>query len=39
MGATRDLLGWEPQWSLEKGMAEYISLLEKNYHEPIEAVA
>ncbi|OIO67764.1 MAG: ADP-glyceromanno-heptose 6-epimerase [Zetaproteobacteria bacterium CG12_big_fil_rev_8_21_14_0_65_55_1124] len=39
MGATRDLLGWEPQWSLEDGMAEYISLLEKNLNEPVEAIA
>ncbi len=39
MGATRDLLGWESQWSLEEGMAEYISLLEKNHHEPVEAIA
>jgi len=39
MGATLDLLGWEPEWSLEKGMAEYIGLLEKNLNEPVEAIA
>jgi len=39
MGATRDLLGWQPQWSLEDGMGEYIGLLEKNLNEPVEAIA
>jgi len=39
MGATRDLLGWEPKWSLEDGMAEYVGLLEKGVNEPVEVVA
>lgn len=39
MGATRELLGWEPAWSLEDGMAEYIELLEKGHQEPVEVIA
>jgi ADP-L-glycero-D-manno-heptose 6-epimerase len=39
MTATRDLLNWQPQWTLEDGMAEYIGLLEKNLNEPVEVVA
>jgi ADP-L-glycero-D-manno-heptose 6-epimerase len=38
MGATLDLLGWKPSWSLEEGMAEYIGLLEKNFNEPVEVL-
>lgn len=39
MGATLELLGWQPSWSLEDGMAEYIRLLEKNLNEPVEVIA
>ncbi|MDX8391481.1 MAG: ADP-glyceromanno-heptose 6-epimerase [Mariprofundaceae bacterium] len=38
MGATRELLGWSPAWSLEKGMSEYIALLQQGAHEPIEVI-
>ncbi len=34
---TTDLLGWKPAWTLEKGMAEYIRLLEEGHDEPVEA--
>jgi len=36
---TTELLGWKPAWTLEKGMAEYIKLLEAGHHEPVEAVS
>ncbi len=39
MDATRELLDWSPAWDLEKGMAEYIALLQKDINEPIEAIA
>jgi len=38
MDATRNLLGWQPRWTLEDGMAEYIGLLEKDLNEPIEVL-
>ncbi len=39
MEATRELLNWSPVWDLEKGMAEYISLLQKGFNEPVEVAA
>ncbi len=30
------LLGWKPEWSLEKGMKDYISLLESGHRGPAE---
>jgi len=30
------LLGWQPEWSLENGMKEYITLLEKGHRGPLE---
>ena len=29
---TAELLGWSPEWQLEDGMAEYISLLEQGFN-------
>jgi len=34
---TVELLGWVPEWQLEKGMAEYIRLLEEGHDGPIRA--
>jgi len=39
MDATRELLAWSPAWDLEKGMAEYIALLQKGVNEPVEVIA
>jgi ADP-L-glycero-D-manno-heptose 6-epimerase len=36
---TRELLGWEPAWSLEDGMGEYIRLLEGGDSGPVELCA
>ncbi len=36
---TCELLSWKPEWPLEKGMAEYIDLLERGWQEPLEAGA
>ncbi len=36
MQTTRELLGWQPTWTLEKGMHEYISLLESGHRGPAE---
>jgi len=33
---TLSLLQWQPEWSLEKGMLDYISLLEKGHRGPAE---
>jgi len=30
------LLNWQPQWSLEKGMDEYVRLLDKGHRGPVE---
>ncbi len=35
---TVELLGWVPEWQLEKGMVEYIRLLEDGYDGPIRAL-
>jgi len=35
---TYALLGWKPEWSLERGMKEYIDLLEKGHRGPLETV-
>lgn len=39
MSETKTLLDWEPEWTLEKGMGEYIKLLEAGHHEPVEIVS
>jgi ADP-L-glycero-D-manno-heptose 6-epimerase len=36
MTETQSLLGWEPEWTLEDGMGEYIRLLEQGYSGPVE---
>lgn len=33
---TSKLLNWQPKWSLEKGMDDYITLLEKNHQGPVD---
>ncbi|MDX8381723.1 MAG: ADP-glyceromanno-heptose 6-epimerase [Ghiorsea sp.] len=33
---TSQILNWQPQWSLEQGMDDYIGLLEKNHRGPAE---
>jgi len=33
---TLSLLQWQPQWSLEQGMLDYISLLEQGHRGPVE---
>jgi len=33
---ARSLLDWEPAWSLEEGMSEYIRLLAQGYSGPVE---
>ncbi len=35
---TLSLLQWQPAWTLEKGMFDYISLLEKGHRGPAETV-
>ncbi len=35
ISGTTELLGWKPAWTLEKGMAEYIELLETGHHGPV----
>ncbi|MDX8389792.1 MAG: ADP-glyceromanno-heptose 6-epimerase [Mariprofundaceae bacterium] len=35
---TCRLLDWSPEWSLEKGMREYIELLKSGHHGPVESV-
>ncbi|MDQ6999789.1 MAG: ADP-glyceromanno-heptose 6-epimerase [Mariprofundus sp.] len=37
LSLTADLLNWQPEWTLEKGMRDYIKLLEKGYRGPAEA--
>jgi len=39
ISGTTDLLGWRPAWTLEKGIAEYIKLLEEGHDEPVETAA
>ncbi len=34
---TCKLLNWKPEWALEKGMAEYVRLLESGHQGPVEA--
>jgi len=36
VSASHDLLGWQPEWTLEKGMMDYIALLEKGHRGPAE---
>jgi len=36
VSASRELLGWKPEWTLEKGMMDYIALLEKGHRGPAE---
>jgi len=31
-------LGWEPAWSLEKGIEDYVRLLESGHRGPAETV-
>jgi len=38
LGDSKALLGWQPQWSLERGMKEYIDLLEKGCRGPLETL-
>jgi len=33
---TLSLLQWQPDWSLERGMADYIALLEQGHRGPVE---
>jgi len=33
---TSQILNWQPQWSLEQGMDDYIGLLEQNHRGPAE---
>jgi len=35
LSETKAILGWQPQFSLEQGMDEYIALLEKNHRGPV----
>jgi ADP-L-glycero-D-manno-heptose 6-epimerase len=35
LSATAKLLDWQPAWSLEEGMKEYISLLEAGHDDPV----
>jgi len=37
IGPTAELLNWQPAWSLEDGMKEYIALLEAGFDGPVEA--
>jgi len=37
LSLTDELLNWQPEWTLEKGMQDYIKLLEKGYRGPAEA--
>ncbi len=36
LSATQELLGWRPEWTLERGMGEYIALLERGHRGPVE---
>jgi len=36
---TRELLGWSPSWPLERGVAEYVALLEQGLRGPAPAIA
>jgi len=36
LSESRLVLNWQPEWSLEKGMKDYISLLEKGHRGPVE---
>ncbi len=36
---TESLLGWKPAWPLERGVAEYVALLEQDLRGPVEAIA
>jgi len=36
LSASEKLLNWKPEWSLEKGMKDYISLLEGAHRGPVE---
>jgi len=33
---TEALLNWQPEWTLEKGMSDYITLLEQGHRGPVE---
>ena len=35
---SQALLGWRPEWTLERGMGEYIELLEQGHRGPVETV-
>jgi len=34
---TRALLDWQPEWTLEAGIADYVSLLEQGHRGPVES--
>ncbi|MDX8405234.1 MAG: ADP-glyceromanno-heptose 6-epimerase [Mariprofundus sp.] len=36
ISVSKTLLNWQPQWSLERGMNDYIDLLEKGHRGPLE---
>jgi len=38
VSGSKSLLGWQPEWSLERGMTEYIKLLEKGHRGPLETL-
>ncbi|MDX8401618.1 MAG: ADP-glyceromanno-heptose 6-epimerase [Mariprofundaceae bacterium] len=39
LGETRELLDWEPEWPLERGVADYVALLERGLRGPAPAIA
>jgi len=38
LSLSQQLLNWQPEWTLEKGMTDYISLLEHGHRGPAETV-
>lgn len=36
LSETASLLGWSPEWTLERGMQEYIALLDRGHRGPVE---
>ncbi len=36
LSLSRELLNWQPEWTLEKGMSDYIALLENGHRGPAE---
>ena len=36
---SEKLLGWKPEWTLERGMDEYVRLLEKGHRGPVETAS